>query len=67
MCIVILLLQLIEQELSINRIHQILTGREVQASLWVSYSEEFKRKARDIGLPQGAVLSPLLFSVYCHD
>ncbi|KAK2718871.1 hypothetical protein QYM36_006023 [Artemia franciscana] len=41
-------------------------GREVQASLGGSYSE-FKIKSYDIGLLQGAVLIPLLFSVYCHD
>ena len=53
-------------DLLVNWIHQFLMGREVQTSLGGSFSE-FKRKAFDIGLPQGAVLSPLLFSVYCHD
>ena len=52
--------------LLVNWIHQFLMGREVQASLGGSYSE-FKRKAYNIGLPQRSVLSPLLFSVYCHD
>ncbi|KAK2716480.1 hypothetical protein QYM36_006833, partial [Artemia franciscana] len=47
--------------LLVNWIHQFLMGREVQASLGGSYSE-FKRKAYNIGLPQGSVLSPLLFS-----
>ena len=53
-------------DLLVNWIHQFLMGREVQASLGGSYSE-FKRKAFDTWLPQGYVLSPLLFSVYCHD
>ncbi|KAK2712772.1 hypothetical protein QYM36_011461, partial [Artemia franciscana] len=53
-------------DLLVNWIHQVLMGREVQASLGGCYSE-FKRKAYDIGLPQGSVLSPLLFSVYCDD
>ncbi|KAK2707976.1 hypothetical protein QYM36_015604 [Artemia franciscana] len=52
--------------LLVNWFHQFLMGREVQASLGGSYSE-FKRKAYNIGLPQGSVLSPLLFSVYCHN